>query len=119
MTLLESDRFWPADLNFNGEGELEVVAYPRRVSQRVFGRGNAIVPISFTATRQHASLSAALIYVGITTKGMLGCTGVLTFSLPGGGLIRSVGCGCKVANGHNRNVRTYCDFVFIGPKPTP
>ncbi len=118
VTLLESDRLWPARLDFGGEGELQVVGYPRAMSERVFGRGNALVPISFTAQRQHATLAAAITYLGITVPAMLGCTGILTFNLPGGGRLRSVNCGCKSAHGHNLNVRSYVDFTFIGPKPT-
>jgi hypothetical protein len=118
LILLDSDRFWPARIDWEGDGTLQLSLPCRASSQTVFGRAQALVPIRFLATRQHATLSACLLYIARDVAAALGQIGTLTFDLPGGGRIRSVGCGLKAAPAYNTNVRSYINFTFVGPKPT-
>lgn len=119
LTLLDSDRFWPAEMAINADGEAQV-SNPVRGNARTFiGRGLRSFNLRFTATRQHANLFAAVKYVLEQVPAMNGARGTLTIGLPGGGTLRAQNCVCSGASGSYNGVRSYCDFTFAGPSIGP
>ena len=117
LTLLDSDRYWPDRIDFQGQGEVQTSKPIRAANAIEFGRGNAEVSITFHATRQHATIGQALNYLKDITGG-LGNSGTLTITYPGigGASIKQAGSCLKSATGYNIGVRSYVAFGFVGPK---
>lgn len=119
LPLLEHDRFWPAQIKFSGQGLVQTVN-PIRASDAIqIARGNRDVVCEFPATRQHASVLAAMQYVGSEIQKIAGVQGNLLIGMPGGGQVQMLACVCLAASGHYLGVRSYCEFQFRGPRPTP
>lgn len=119
LTLLDSDRFWPAEMSISSSGDVQVSSPARGSGKVFFGRGLKSFELNFTATRQHANLFAAVKYVLEQVPTMNGALGLLTISMPGGGTLRAQNCVCSAASGNYNGVRSYCVFTFAGPSIGP
>lgn len=118
-TLLDSDRFWPARLEFTGAGDTDPIEPIRGIEQLQVARGLLRVQIQFMAQRQHGTLFAAIQHVSDSIQKMNGTRGTLLLQIPGGGTLRSRNCVCVSASGYNIGVATYSTFAFIGGRPSP
>lgn len=119
IALLDSDRFWPAEMAISAAGEAQVVSPARGSAKTFLGRGLRSFELRFTAQRQHSNLFAAARYVLETVPGMNGARGTLTIAMPSGGTLRAQNCVCSSASGSYNGIRSYCDFVFAGPSIGP
>lgn len=119
LPLLDSDRYWPADLDFDGQGVAQAV-HPIDAPNAVqIARGGVEVDIIFPTVRVFNNLLAAIQYAGIAIHAAEGCNGNLVFAIPGGGQLQSRDCVLLRAKGRNRGVAAFCQFHFRGPKPVP
>lgn len=112
--LIDSDRFWPPDLAIQASGEVQQAKPPRANSSQAIGRGNAIVPVSFTAYRQFASVFLAEKHKLFTLPALCGTSGTLVIEPPGGRL-RQINTACKTAAANSTGTLVICRLTFEGP----
>lgn len=78
--LASGGRESPSDLTVNGQRIVEGVPLARALAQRTANRGNAATTVSFTITRQHATVATAELFT-LVHFGQLPAEGNVTFLL--------------------------------------
>jgi hypothetical protein len=119
LALLDSDRFWPAEFSHGAQGAVQSAHPIRSQNQTHFGRGNIVVPITFSCRRQFTTLGFAYEHAFIKIPALCGAKGTLTIDIPTGGRVRSVGCVCQSAPSRLEGVGVWTTFTFIGQRPVP